>query len=360
MDGYKNVHEYIAGRRNEERCTQSGLAELIGVSRTTVQNWEKDVVPARKYWDDLVRDLDMDKNLFLSLVMQSGGEPLEENDSSFPGFLYPDFPWVEERFTFTREEQDFILIRDRFGEIPYGYVSEHGIAGTLLTEQVVNAKLATEAELKYGSVIPEILKGFIIRRMKDDPDTVYAIGEAGPEEQQIVARMLDGSHMAKYLLINALYKWMEHGRDREDKQGRPYIRVVNGQRKDTAEAWTEFLHDYSSSLRKVDVKWSKSLKFPTLFFETEDSGGYNGSLIERVGEKISNSIIQPSYAYNGGEYFYVFKDEDDNYYLTVTGDAVKYHRWYKENFFELTHGCRRGRRKGTYFHRSGGYHVTPA
>lgn len=84
---------YLFLKNARERCnmTQEALAEKIGVTSTTIQNWEKKTLPDISHWPAILEQLNISRKEFLEHY-ENTALPAEEegNVSSFPDFLFPD------------------------------------------------------------------------------------------------------------------------------------------------------------------------------------------------------------------------------------------------------------------------------
>lgn len=71
--------------------TQEALAEKIGVTSTTIQNWEKKTLPDISHWPVIIEQLNISREEFLKHYENTALPDEEEgNVSSFPDFLFPD------------------------------------------------------------------------------------------------------------------------------------------------------------------------------------------------------------------------------------------------------------------------------
>lgn len=84
---------YLFLKNARERCnmTQEALAEKIGVTSTTIQNWEKKTLPDISHWPVIIEQLNISREEFLKHYENTALPDEEEgNVSSFPDFLFPD------------------------------------------------------------------------------------------------------------------------------------------------------------------------------------------------------------------------------------------------------------------------------
>lgn len=84
---------YLFLKNARERCnmTQEALAEKIGVTPTTIQNWEKKTLPDISHWPAILEQLNLSKEEFFEHYENTALPDEEEGSvSSFPDFLFPD------------------------------------------------------------------------------------------------------------------------------------------------------------------------------------------------------------------------------------------------------------------------------
>lgn len=46
--------EYLKAARTRKEYTQEYVAEKLGITTKTLQNWEKDIQPNKDYWNDIL------------------------------------------------------------------------------------------------------------------------------------------------------------------------------------------------------------------------------------------------------------------------------------------------------------------
>lgn len=84
---------YLFLKNARERCnmTQEALAEKIGVSITTIQNWEKETLPDKNHWPAILEQLNLSREEFFEHYENTALPDAEEGSvPSFPDFLFPD------------------------------------------------------------------------------------------------------------------------------------------------------------------------------------------------------------------------------------------------------------------------------
>lgn len=84
---------YLFLKNARERCnmTQEALAEKIGVTSTTIQNWEKKTLPDISHWPAILEQLNISRKEFLEHYENTALPDAEEGSvPSFPDFLFPD------------------------------------------------------------------------------------------------------------------------------------------------------------------------------------------------------------------------------------------------------------------------------
>lgn len=84
---------YLFLKNARERCnmTQEALAEKIGVSPTTIQNWERKTLPDIAHWPAILEQLNLSRDEFFEHYENTALPDAEEGSvPSFPDFLFPD------------------------------------------------------------------------------------------------------------------------------------------------------------------------------------------------------------------------------------------------------------------------------
>lgn len=110
---------YLFLKNARERCnmTQETLAEKIGVTPTTIQNWEKKTLPDISHWPAIIEQLNLSKEEFLEHYGNTALPDEEEgNVSSFPDFLFPDNMVNQiKMMKLTADEQELLGLEELYG-----------------------------------------------------------------------------------------------------------------------------------------------------------------------------------------------------------------------------------------------------
>lgn len=82
---------YLKRARERKTMTQEKAAKKIGVTITTIQNWEKETLPDKNHWRDIIRVYGLNgKEFSLNLRSSILNESQSSLDCQFPLFLFPD------------------------------------------------------------------------------------------------------------------------------------------------------------------------------------------------------------------------------------------------------------------------------
>lgn len=110
---------YLFLKNARERCnmTQEALAEKIGVSPTTIQNWEKKTLPDISHWPAILEQLNLSKEEFFEHYENTALPNEEEGSvSSFPDFLFPDNMVNQiKMMRLTADEQELLGLEELYG-----------------------------------------------------------------------------------------------------------------------------------------------------------------------------------------------------------------------------------------------------
>ena len=85
--------EFLRQSRMEAGLTQEGMADKVGVSTTSVQNWEKNTFPDPQYWPLISDALSVKATDIAVHIAETVVPPKEEKSRktcSFPEFLFPE------------------------------------------------------------------------------------------------------------------------------------------------------------------------------------------------------------------------------------------------------------------------------
>lgn len=85
--------EFLRQSRIEAGLTQEGMADKVGVSTTSVQNWEKNTFPDPQYWPLISKALSVKVTDIATRMAETVAPPKEEKSRktcSFPEFLFPE------------------------------------------------------------------------------------------------------------------------------------------------------------------------------------------------------------------------------------------------------------------------------
>lgn len=198
---------YTYLKADRERCniTQIDLANKIGVSTTTIQNWETKSLPDKYHWKAIIKALSLDKEEFSKKYMEEA-MPKDENDeqthSSFSDFLFPDDQIKQiKKLRLTADEQEFLGLKELYsvnrqmkgdydfeiteaGELPilpYGFVQRVG------AWQVIN--LNESLSNKLGS-----FETYVISQIKKNPDQLFDILKLSPNQYKQLFESINFAH----------------------------------------------------------------------------------------------------------------------------------------------------------------------
>lgn len=177
-------YSYLKAAR--ERCgiTQSELADKIGVSPQTIQNWEKNTLPDKNYWKVIIEQLKLTKEEFINYYTDDI-LPYDNmsNEQSFPYFLFPD-DLIDEikNIRLTADEQELLgleelysISHDMYGDykfkitesenlpiLPYEYVRRVGAFRVMSLNDSLNNKI-------------DGWRDFVIKQIKKAPEIPFDI-----------------------------------------------------------------------------------------------------------------------------------------------------------------------------------------
>lgn len=177
---------YLFLKNARERCnmTQEALAEKIGVTSTTIQNWEKKTLPDISHWPAILEQLNISRKEFLEHYENTALPDEEEgNVSSFPDFLFPDNMVNQiKMMRLTADEQELLGLEELYSatynmDRDYGFkVRKTGFSPTLPYEYVrrVGAfhimNLSDSLHKKIGEH-----RNYVIAQIKTNPEKLFDV-----------------------------------------------------------------------------------------------------------------------------------------------------------------------------------------
>lgn len=177
---------YLFLKNARERCnmTQEALAEKIGVTSTTIQNWEKKTLPDIAYWPAILKQLNLSRDEFFEHYENTALPDEEEGSvSSFPDFLFPDNMVNQiKMMKLTADEQELLGLEELYS-VTYNMdgvykfkVTETGSLPTLPYEYVrrVGAfhimNLSDSLHKKIGEH-----RNYVIAQIKTNPEKLFDV-----------------------------------------------------------------------------------------------------------------------------------------------------------------------------------------
>lgn len=283
--------EYIKKLRESSGLTQENVAELIGVSVTTIQNWEKGQLPSGKEnLGKIMKVYNADRHEFLSYYGEEiAPRETTENFYEFPTFLFPKDDYEDIlKLTLSADEQELLGLEmiylhsydfngdakdERFNydckfngkqtnllaELPYDYIKSIGAYRVMKIHKTLHKKIG-----KYKNNILSFLMeypDFVFDIKKMTPNDIYIT--FNPDIKDILKALIEitsvdkkalyynGSHIFGNYEINAFdiipsyeeemnYKNMHYGH-RVSKKYEKYFQLEDGPMIDTRYTKEEYL-----------------------------------------------------------------------------------------------------------------------
>lgn len=189
-------NDYMKSSR--ERCflTQEEAATALGVSTTSVQKWEKDTLPDKSMWAQIIRTYKLDQQEFLTNYGESAIPkdefPKEDNETDFPVFLFPQDKLAQiQELILTREEQELLGLEALYQSNSYKVNSNIGIISLVphenslgLPYEYVKSKGAFKVMALHDSLTSKLgeYRDYVISQIKVDPNTVFNINNCSKEQ----------------------------------------------------------------------------------------------------------------------------------------------------------------------------------
>lgn len=106
-----NFNEYMKKAREKQNLTQESAAQLLGVTATTIQNWEKNILPDKNFWNIIIDIYKLDKNEF---IITHGNSVIPQNNIIFQKREIPKYLFLDEdleiikNLVLTEDEQELL------------------------------------------------------------------------------------------------------------------------------------------------------------------------------------------------------------------------------------------------------------
>lgn len=164
--------EFLRQSRIEAGLTQEGMADKVGVSTTSVQNWEKNTFPDPQYWPLISDALSVKATDIAVHIAETVVPPKEEKSRktcSFPEFLFPEKHLSRiKALRFTDEEMELLGLELVYSSgncdalsynadlpaLPYEYIRLKGPWNVLRIHEEITHKLLGE----YVSMVADWAK----------------------------------------------------------------------------------------------------------------------------------------------------------------------------------------------------------
>ena len=152
--------EFLRQSRIEAGLTQEGMADKVGVSTTSVQNWEKNTFPDPQYWPLISKALSVKVTDIATRMAETVAPPKEEKSRktcSFPEFLFPEGSLSRiKALRFTDEEMELLGLELVYSSgncgalscnadlpaLPYEYIRLKGPGNILSMHEEITDKLS--------------------------------------------------------------------------------------------------------------------------------------------------------------------------------------------------------------------------
>lgn len=167
---------YLFLKNARERCnmTQEALAEKIGVSPTTIQNWERKTLPDIAHWPAILEQLNLSREEFFEHYENTALPDAEEGSvSSFPDFLFPDDIVNQiKRMKLTADEQELLGLAELYNfkvtkpgslpRLPYEYVRRVGAFHIMNLSDSLHKKIGEH-------------RNYVIAQIKTNPEKLFDV-----------------------------------------------------------------------------------------------------------------------------------------------------------------------------------------
>lgn len=176
-----------------ERCgiTQAEFAEGVGVSITTIQNWEKDTLPGQGYWQVIIDQLKLSREEFIRYYANTVLPCNDETSAQpFPDFLFPDnLLDAIKNMKLTADEQELLGL-EIFYDSDYDMTGEYKFKVTkksslpVLPYEYVHRVGAFHVMNLHDSLTDKIggFRDYVIAQIKKNPEAIFDISKCSPAQ----------------------------------------------------------------------------------------------------------------------------------------------------------------------------------
>ena len=189
-------NDYMKSAREHRFLTQEEAANVLGVSTTSVQKWEKDTLPDKSMWAQIIKVYKLDQNEFLMNYGESAipKEEIEEEngDSQFPEFLIPNEKLAQiKELVLTKDEQELLGLEALYQTNAYKVTASFGIFSLIphensigLPYEYVKSKGSFKVMALHDSLTRKLseYREYVISQIKAEPETTFNINNCSKEQ----------------------------------------------------------------------------------------------------------------------------------------------------------------------------------
>lgn len=178
--------EYLKAARTRKEYTQEYVAEKLGITTKTLQNWEKDIQPNKDYWNDILNLYELNQNEFISNYTNEIFEN-KTNHRNFPSIICKIFEQLES-INLTDAEQKLYGLLNIYQDIehlPYSYIKdrEFEVLNTFdtLNEKLKNEKIIELFDENY-TISSTDINNLILNKLKKNSRNLFNVWDLSKEE----------------------------------------------------------------------------------------------------------------------------------------------------------------------------------
>lgn len=188
-------NEYMKTSREHCFLTQEEAATALGVSTTSVQKWEKDTLPDKSMWAQIINVYKLDQGEFLMNYGESAipkAEPEEVENSEFPDFLIPADKLSQVReLVLTKEEQELLGLEALYQSNSYKLTGSLGLFSMVphensigLPYEYVKGKGSFKVMALHDSLVKKLsaYRDYVIGQVKNEPEVVFNINNCSKQQ----------------------------------------------------------------------------------------------------------------------------------------------------------------------------------